>query len=101
MCRYELPKEAKVAKQNIFPQGWDEECIKRVLHHYENQTDEEALAEDESAWEDKANSFIEVPNELIPAVRNLIARKVVLYSGSSYPPPSMSPYTDKIRLLIA
>jgi hypothetical protein len=69
-------------KQNILPEGWDEERIKRVLHHYESQTDDEAFAEDESAWEDKANSFIEVPNELIPAVRNLIARKVACIAES-------------------
>jgi hypothetical protein len=36
---------------NIFPAGWDEERVRRVLEHYENQTDDEALAEDEAASE--------------------------------------------------
>ncbi len=63
-------------KQNRFPKGWDEERVKRVLDHYESQTEEEAVAEDEAAWEDASQTFIEVPNELVPAVRELLAQKV-------------------------
>ena len=59
-----------------FPKGWDEARVKRVLDHYENQTEDEAVAEDEFAWEDTFQTFIEVPNELVPAVRELIAKKV-------------------------
>jgi len=33
-----------------FPKGWDEERVRRVLAHYETQTEEEALAEDEAAY---------------------------------------------------
>jgi len=62
-------------KQNRFPKGWDEERVKRVLDHYESQTEDEALAEDEAAWEDISQTFIEVPNELVPAVRELLAKK--------------------------
>ena len=32
-----------------FPPGWDQERVKRVLAHYEMQTEDEALAEDEAA----------------------------------------------------
>ena len=39
-------------KQSKFPPGWDEERVRRVLEHYEAQTDEEAVAEDEGTWED-------------------------------------------------
>ncbi len=63
-------------KQSRFPKGWDKERVKRVLDHYENQTEDEAVAEDEAAWEDKSQTFVEVPNELIPAVRELLAKKV-------------------------
>ncbi len=63
-------------KQSRFPKGWDEERVKRVLDHYESQTEEEAVAEDEAAWEDASQTFIEVPNELVPAVRELLAQKV-------------------------
>ena len=63
-------------KQSRFPKGWDEERVKHVLDHYENQTEDEAVAEDEAAWEDKSQTLVEVPNELIPAVRELLAKKV-------------------------
>ena len=58
-----------------FPEGWDEERVKRVLAHYESQTEEEAVAEDEAAYEDQRQTMMEVPNELVPAVRELLARR--------------------------
>ncbi len=58
-----------------FPPGWDEERVRRVLAHYEQQTEEEAMAEDEAAREQKGQTFIAVPNELLPKVRELIARR--------------------------
>jgi len=63
-------------KKNRFPKGWDAERVNRVLEHYENQTEDEAVAEDEAAWEDSNQTFVEVPNELVPAVRELIAKKI-------------------------
>jgi hypothetical protein len=63
-------------KQSRFPKGWDEDRVKRVLDHYEKQTENEALAEDEAAWEDTSSTFIEVPIELVPSVRELLAKKV-------------------------
>jgi hypothetical protein len=63
-------------KKSKFPKGWDEERVRRVLDHYEDQTEDEAVAEDEAAWEDTSQTFIEVPNELLPAVRELIAKNV-------------------------
>ncbi len=57
-----------------FPPGWDEERIRRVLSHYEKQTDEEAAAEDEAALKDKGQAIIEVPFELVPLIREIIAQ---------------------------
>jgi len=61
-------------KENRFPPGWDEARVKRVLEHYEQQTEDEAVAEDEAAFESRDQTFMQVPNELVPAVRDLIAR---------------------------
>jgi hypothetical protein len=36
-------------RQPRFPPGWDEERVRKVLAHYEEQTEEEATAEDEAA----------------------------------------------------
>ena len=63
-------------KQSKFPKGWDRDRVERVLDHYKKQTEEEAVAEDEAAWEDIPQTFVEVPNELVPAVRKLLAKKV-------------------------
>ena len=59
-------------KKNIFPKGWDNERVKRVISHYENQTEDEAMAEDEKAYEDIDHSMLEVPIQLLPQIRELI-----------------------------
>lgn len=46
----------------------------RVLAHYEEQTEEEAVAEDEAAFEYQSQSTMEVPVELVPVVGELIAK---------------------------
>ena len=33
---------------NQFPPGWNEEKVKRVIDNYDNQTEDEAVAEDEA-----------------------------------------------------
>jgi hypothetical protein len=58
-----------------FPKGWDEERVKRLVSHYDEQTDEQAAAEDEAALESVDCSYVEVPVELVPAVRDLIAHR--------------------------
>jgi hypothetical protein len=62
-------------KQSRFPKGWDEERVRRVLAHYENQSEEETVAEDEAAWEDSSQTFMEIPNDLVPTVRQLLAKR--------------------------
>jgi hypothetical protein len=59
-------------KQTKFPPGWDEERVRKVLAHYEEQTEDEAVAEDEAALENQA--VMEVPHELVSIVRELIAK---------------------------
>jgi hypothetical protein len=61
-------------KQNRFPPGWDEERVRRVLAHYEEQNEAEAVAEDEAAFEEPGQTVMEVPTVLVPAIRELIAK---------------------------
>ena len=61
-------------KQSKFPPGWDEQRVRRVLKHYEQQTEEAAVAEDEAAFEDASQAVMEVPRELVPTIRQLIAK---------------------------
>ncbi len=64
-------------KQSRFPPGWDEERVKEVLAHYESQTDEEAVAEDEATFEAAGQTVMEIPTDLVPKVRELIAKHKV------------------------
>ena len=59
-----------------FPPGWDEDRVQRVLAHYEQQSEEEAVAEDEAAAESDTDTLVAVPNALVPAVRDLIAKRL-------------------------
>ncbi len=61
-------------KQSNFPEGWDEARVRQVINHYVQQSEEEAVAEDEAAFESTTQTFVEVPNNLLPAVRELIAK---------------------------
>ena len=61
-------------KESKFPPGWDEERVRRVLACYEQQTQEEAVAEDEAAFEEGTQTVMEVPKDLVPAIRELIAK---------------------------
>ena len=62
-------------RQATYPDGWDEERVRRVLEHYETQPDEEAVAEDEAAYEATTHTAMDVPVELVPTVRELIAKR--------------------------
>ena len=67
------PVGPKKIKQK-FPPGWNEKRVREVIDHYENQTDEEAVAEDEAARCGADHTLMSVPTELVPAIRKLIAK---------------------------
>jgi len=62
-------------KESQFPPGWDEPRVRRVLAHYEEQSEEQAVAEDEAAADDQTQAVMEIPNDLVPAVRELLAKR--------------------------
>lgn len=64
-------------KKNEFPAGWDEQRVRDVLEHYDRQSEEQAVAEDEAAMEDASQTIMEVPNDLVPKVRELIAKRAL------------------------
>jgi len=61
--------------ESRFPPGWDEGRVQEVLDHYEQQSDDEAVAEDEAAWESTKQTSMQVPVDLVQAVRDLIAKR--------------------------
>jgi len=60
-------------KKNEFPAGWNKTRVQELLDHYERQTDEEASAEHEAALSRPGHTLMEIPTELVPAVREIIA----------------------------
>ncbi|KOR32685.1 hypothetical protein TI05_05730 [Achromatium sp. WMS3] len=60
-------------KQSKFPNGWNEARIKSVIDHYEMQSEEEAVIEDETEFDLSNHTFMEIPIQLVPKVRELIA----------------------------
>ncbi len=60
--------------QQRFPAGWDEQRVRDVLAHYESQTEDEEFAEIEAVHQAENITFMAVPTELAPQVRELIDR---------------------------
>jgi hypothetical protein len=58
-----------------YPRGWDQGRVKRLLEHHDSQSDDEAVAEDEASSESTTSTTMEVPVELVPTVRKLIAKR--------------------------
>jgi len=50
----------KTKKQKC-PPGWDEARVRKLAEHYDNQTDDEAVAEIEAALNDKNQTLMMVP----------------------------------------
>ena len=57
-----------------FPRGWNENRVRRLLLHYESQTEDEAVAEDEAVLEEKRQTLMAIPNALVPSVRALLSQ---------------------------
>ena len=57
-----------------FPPDWDEQRVRRVLAHYEEQTEDEAVVEDEAGVQ-PSETVMSIPHELVPKVRELIAKR--------------------------
>ena len=60
-----------------FPPSWNEHRIQKVIKHYDSQSDEDALSEDEAADEHDGQTMMEVPSELVPKVRDLIVKNTI------------------------
>jgi len=58
-----------------FPPGWDQGRVERLIAHYDEMDEDALLAEDEATQESPGQTLMVVPTELVPSVRELIARK--------------------------
>ena len=62
-------------KKQAYPAGWDEDRIRKLAEHYDNQTEDEQVAEHEAAFLADGQTVMVVPTELVPEIVNLISRK--------------------------
>ena len=58
-----------------YPKGWDARSIKALAAHYDNQSEEEAVAEDEAAYRSTLVTMMAIPVELVPQVHKLLAKR--------------------------
>jgi hypothetical protein len=61
-------------KKQKLPKGWTEAKIKKVIAHYEHQTDDQRAADIEASPEMEV-TMMEIPTKLVPKVRALLASK--------------------------
>jgi len=61
-------------RTQVFPPGWNEERVRKVIAHYENQTEDEEVAEYEAGFAAAGQTTVVVPTELVSAIVQLIDR---------------------------
>lgn len=62
-------------KRSSFPKGWDEARVRAVIEHYEKQSEDEAVAEDEAAFRKRGQTVMVVPTQFVSAITRLISKK--------------------------
>jgi hypothetical protein len=62
-------------RKQKYPAGWDEKRIRKLAEHYDNQTEDEQVAEHEEAFRAKNQTVMVVPTELVPEIIKMINRK--------------------------
>lgn len=60
---------------NRFPDGWNEDRVRRLLDHHKSQTGDEAVSEDEAVLVDSSQTSMAIPKGLVPSVQALLAQR--------------------------
>jgi hypothetical protein len=62
-------------RKQAYPAGWDEERIRKLAERYDNQTEDEQVAEHKAAFLAQGQTVMVVPTELVPEIVKLISKK--------------------------
>ena len=62
-------------KKQVYPAEWDEARVRKLAEHYDNQTEDDQVAEHEAAFRAEGQTVMVVPTELVPAIVKMIATK--------------------------
>ena len=65
----------KTMKKQKLPRGWTQEKLRKLAERHENMTEDQQVAEIESAIDIENRTMMFVPTELVPEVRKLIKKK--------------------------
>jgi hypothetical protein len=57
------------------PRGWTRKRVKALADYYDNQSDEQAIAEAEAAYRSTTVTMMAVPVDLVPKVQKLLAKR--------------------------
>ncbi|HWL91983.1 MAG TPA: hypothetical protein VNT79_00480 [Phycisphaerae bacterium] len=60
---------------NVYPKGWNARSVKALADHYDNQSEEDAVAEDEAAYRSTVVTMMAIPVDLVPQVQKLLAKR--------------------------
>jgi hypothetical protein len=60
---------------NRYPKGWDARSVAALADHYENQSEDDAVAEHEAAYRSTLVTMMAIPVELVPKVQKLLAKR--------------------------
>jgi hypothetical protein len=62
-------------KKQQYPAGWNEERVRQLAAHYDQQTEDEQVAEHEAAMRAPGQTVMVVPTELVPEIVKFISEK--------------------------
>lgn len=82
--------------KNQFPAGWNEARVRAVLEHYDQQSEDEAVAEDEAAFRARGQTVMVVPRRLVPAITKLISRERTI-ALRKRPNKGLQPTTARVK----
>jgi hypothetical protein len=75
MTKKRKSRRRKTVPARYLPKGWDMKRVREVAAYYDNQSDDDAIAEAEAAYNNAAISMMAIPIKLVPAVQQLIRRR--------------------------
>jgi hypothetical protein len=65
----------KTGPKQKLPRGWSEGRVRKLAEYYDNQSEDDQVAEHEAAMRAPGHTVMVVPTELVPEIVKLIARK--------------------------
>jgi cytochrome c553 len=74
-CAGMREKEMNTKKNQPYPAAWDEDRVRKLAEHYDNQTEGEQVAEHEAAYLAEGQTVMVVPTELVPEIVKLLSEK--------------------------